>query len=334
MTRVTLIPGDGIGPEVSFAAKKVVEETGVDINWVTINAGANVYEKTGEFIPDKLINSIKENKIVLKGPITTPVGKGFRSINVTLRQKFKTYANIRPVKTIPGLDGMFENVDLVVFRENTEGLYTGIEHITTDGVTEAIKVITKKGSRRIVNSAFEYALKNKRKKVTAVHKANIMKITDGLFLECAREVAKQYPQIEYEEKIVDNMCMQLVMHWQKYDVLVTTNLYGDILSDLSSGLVGGLGLCPGANIGDEVGIFEAVHGSAPDIAGKNLANPTACILSAAMMLEYIGEKREGQKVRKAIWDVVEKKKYVTKDLGGEATTEEMTAAICKAIHNY
>lgn len=331
MIKVTLVPGDGIGPEVAFAAKRVVDELGLNIDWEIINAGAGVYEKTGTFIPDELLDSISKNKIVLKGPITTPVGKGFRSINVTLRQKYKTYANVRPVKTISGLKTPFQNVDLVVVRENTEGLYSGIEHKITDGVTEAIKVITKEASTKIVDFAFRYAKENNRKKVTAVHKANIMKITDGLFLECAKEVSKNYPEIEYEEKIVDNMCMQLVMYPEKYDVLVLPNLYGDIMSDLASGLIGGLGLTPGANIGDGIGIFEAVHGSAPDIAGKNMANPTACILSAAMMLDYIGEKEGAQRIRKGVYEVIKDGKFITKDLGGNATTEEMTLEICKKL---
>ncbi|RKD34159.1 isocitrate dehydrogenase (NAD(+)) [Thermohalobacter berrensis] len=331
MVKVTLIPGDGIGPEVSYAAKKVIDSTDVNIDWEIINAGSDIYKGTGEFIPEKLLDSISRNKIVLKGPITTPVGKGFRSINVRLRQKYKTYANVRPVKSIPGLKTPFKNVDLVVIRENTEGLYAGIEHKLTDGVTEAIKVITEKASTKIVEFAFKYAQKNGRKKVTAVHKANIMKISDGLFLECARKIAQKYPDIDYEEKIVDNMSMQLVMYPEKYDVLVMPNLYGDILSDLSAGLVGGLGLVPGANIGDDIGIFEAVHGSAPDIAGKNISNPTACILSASMMLDYIGEKEWATKVRKAVWKVIKKGEAITKDLGGNATTEEMTEAICKAL---
>lgn len=331
MIKVTLVPGDGIGPEVAFAAKRVVDELGLNIDWEIMNAGAGVYEKTGTFIPDELLDSISKNKIVLKGPITTPVGKGFRSINVTLRQKYKTYANVRPVKTISGLKTPFQNVDLVVVRENTEGLYSGIEHKITDGVTEAIKVITKEASTKIVDFAFRYAKENNRKKVTAVHKANIMKITDGLFLECAKEVSKNYPEIEYEEKIVDNMCMQLVMYPEKYDVLVLPNLYGDIMSDLASGLIGGLGLTPGANIGDGIGIFEAVHGSAPDIAGKNMANPTACILSAAMMLDYIGEKEGAQRIRKGVYEVIKDGKFITKDLGGNATTEEMTLEICKKL---
>lgn len=331
MTRVTLIPGDGIGPEVAFAAKDVVDATGVDIKWDIVNAGKSTYEETGEFVPEKLIESISQNKVVLKGPITTPIGKGFRSINVHLRQKFDTYANIRPVVTMPGTKGKFENVDLVVFRENTEGLYRGIEHKIDEDNTEAIRIITRKNSMRIIEKAFKYAKENGRKKVTAVHKANILKITDGLFLECARNVAENYPNIEYEEKIVDNMCMQLVMYPEKYDVLVMPNLYGDILSDLASGLVGGLGLVPGANIGKDIAIFEAVHGSAPDIAGKSLANPIACIMSAAMMLDYIDEKEAADKIRKAIRAVLKEGKYKTVDLGGNSSTKELTKAICNNL---
>lgn len=331
MTKITLIPGDGIGPEVAFAAKEVVDATDVNIEWDIVNAGESTYEETGEFIPKSLIRSISKNRVALKGPITTPVGKGFRSINVTLRQKFDTYANIRPLITMPGTKGKFENVDLVVFRENTEGLYRGIEHRIDENAAEAIRVITRKASMRIAEEAFKYAKENGRKKVTAVHKANIMKMTDGLFLECTRKVAMEYPEIEYEEKIVDNMCMQLVMYPEKYDVLVMPNLYGDILSDLASGLVGGLGLVPGANVGDDIGIFEAVHGSAPDIAGKSLANPIACIMSAAMMLDYINEKEAADRIRKAVWSVLEEGKYKTVDLGGSASTKEITKAICKKL---
>lgn len=333
MYKVTLIPGDGIGPEVTSSAMRIIEEVKAPIKWDIINAGAEVYKETGHFIPEELLKNIEQNKIVLKGPITTPIGKGFRSINVRLRKRFDTYANIRPIKTIPGIDSAFQDVDMVVVRENTEGLYSGIEHKITGGVTEAIKVITKQASTKIVEFAFKYALENKRKKVTVVHKANIMKITDGLFLECAREVSKKYSTIQYEEKIVDNMCMQLVMHPHQYDVLVMPNLYGDILSDLASGLVGGLGVVPGANIGDDIGIFEAVHGSAPDIAGKNIANPIACIMSACMMLEYIGEKLVAQRIRKSVMNVINEGKCITKDLGGNSTTKEMTEEICKKLRN-
>ena len=331
MVKVTLIPGDGIGPEVAYATRDVIDATGAQIEWEEVNAGETVYKEKGTFIPDELIESINKNRIAFKGPITTPVGKGFKSINVTLRQKYKTYANVRPVKSIPGVKSPFNNIDLVIMRENTEDLYAGIEHEVTEGVTEAIKVITEEASTKIAEFAFKYAIENGRKKVTAVHKANIMKITDGLFIRCARKVAEKYPQIEYEEVIVDNMCMQLVMYPDKYDVLVLPNLYGDIVSDLCAGLVGGLGLVPGANIGDDIGIFEAVHGSAPDIAGQNLANPIACIMSGAMLLDYIGEKEKAQMIRKAVWAVMEEGKVKTRDLGGTASTTEITAEICRQI---
>ena len=331
MVKVTLIPGDGIGPEVAYATRDVIDATGAQIEWEEVNAGETVYKEKGTFIPDELIESINKNRIAFKGPITTPVGKGFKSINVTLRQKYKTYANVRPIKSIPGVDSPFKDIDLVIVRENTEGLYAGIEHEITDGVTEAIKVITEEASTKIAEFAFKYALENGRKKVTAVHKANIMKITDGLFIRCARKVAEKYPQIEYEEVIVDNMCMQLVMYPDKYDVLVLPNLYGDIVSDLCAGLVGGLGLVPGANIGDDIGIFEAVHGSAPDIAGQNLANPIACIMSGAMLLDYIGEKEKAKMIRNAVWTVMDEGKVKTRDLNGNASTKEITAEICRQI---
>ncbi|AOY75907.1 isocitrate dehydrogenase (NAD(+)) [Clostridium formicaceticum] len=328
---ITLIPGDGIGLEVTSAVQKVIAATKVAIDWEIVNGGEEAYKATGKFIPDALLESISKNKIAFKGPITTPIGTGFKSINVTLRQKYNTYANVRPVKTIPGIKTPFENVDLVIVRENSEDLYKGIEHLVTDGVAEAIKVITEKASTKIGEYAFEYAKKYNRKKVTAVHKANIMKISDGLFLESIRKVAEKYPEIEYEEVIVDNMCMQLVMYPENYDVLVLPNLYGDIVSDLAAGLVGGLGLVPGANIGEDIAIFEAVHGSAPTIAGKNIANPTACILSAAMMLDYIGETSAATLVREAVAAVIKEGKATTQDIGGTATTEAITEAICNYI---
>lgn len=328
MNTVTLIPGDGIGPEVSSAVVEVLKAAGVNIEWEKINGGEDAYKATGAFIPEALLESISTNRIAFKGPITTPIGKGFKSINVTLRQKYNTYANVRPVKSFPGLNTPFKNVDLVIVRENTEDLYAGLEHMVTEGVAESIKIITEKASLRIGEFAFQYAKDNNRKKVTAVHKANIMKISDGLFLDCIRRVAAKYPEIAYEEVIVDNMCMQLVMYPEKYDVLVLPNLYGDIVSDLAAGLVGGLGLVPGANIGDDIAIFEAVHGSAPDIAGKNLANPTACILSAAMLLDYIKEKEAAENIRQAVFSVIKEGKYLTRDLGGTATTEAYTRAVC------
>ncbi|MFZ5969785.1 MAG: isocitrate dehydrogenase (NAD(+)) [Bacillota bacterium] len=334
MVKVTLIPGDGIGPEVAFAAKKVLDSTGVKIDWEIVNGGEEAYKETGSYLPEALMESIEKNKIVIKGPITTPVGKGFKSINVTLRQKYDLYANVRPIKNLPGVQTPFQNVDLVVFRENTEDLYAGIEHELAPGVTESIKVITEKASTRIAEFAFQYARENGRKKVTAVHKANIMKKTDGLFIRCAQKVAEKYPDIHYEEVIVDNMCMQLVMYPQKYDVLLLPNLYGDIVSDLGAGLVGGLGLVPGANIGETMALFEAVHGSAPDIAGKNMANPIACILSGAMLLTHIKEYKAADAVKKAIEEVLEEGKVLTRDLGGTASTDEITEAICEKLQKY
>lgn len=331
MINITLVPGDGIGPEVTYAAKTVIEAAKVKINWDIVNGGEEAFKQTGKYIPYELLDSISKNRVALKGPITTPIGQGFKSINVALRQKFNTYANVRPVQSIPGIKTPFNNIDLVIVRENSEDLYCGIEHLITDGVAESIKVITEKASTRIGEYAFQYAKNNNRRKVTAVHKANIMKISDGLFLECIRKVAIKYPEIQYEEVIVDNMCMQLVMHPQKYDVLVLPNLYGDIISDLTAGLVGGLGLVSGANLGENIAIFEAVHGSAPDIAGKNIANPTACILSGAMMLNYIGEKTAAEKIYKAVKKVIQEGKYITPDLEGNSTTQKMTEAICIAL---
>ncbi|MGH7602289.1 MAG: isocitrate/isopropylmalate dehydrogenase family protein, partial [bacterium] len=289
--RVTLIPGDGIGPEVSAAAVKVIEAAGANLEWEEVEAGIGVVEKYGKPLPDHVIETIKKNKIALKGPLTTIVGKGFASVNVELRKTLDLYANLRPVHNLPGITSRFGDIDLVVVRENTEDLYTGIEHRIAPGVTQSLKIITGKASKRIAEFAFDYAVKHRRKKVTAVHKANIMKISDGLFLETAKKVAKKYPKIKYQEVIVDNLCMQLVMKPQQYDVLVLTNLYGDIVSDLCAGLVGGLGLVPGANIGDKYAVFEAVHGSAPDIAGKGIANPLAILLSGILMLEHIGQMR-------------------------------------------
>jgi isocitrate dehydrogenase (NAD+) len=331
MYNITLIPGDGIGPEVTNSAKKVIEATGLKINWDIVNAGADVYTEKGVLVPDEVFKSLEKNKIALKGPITTPVGCGFRSINVALRKKYDLFSNVRPLKTISGIKTPFKDVDLVVFRENTEGLYSGIERSISNDSAEAIKVITRKASLRIVKAAFEYAVTNNKKKVTVVHKANIMKLTDGLFLDCAREVSKDYSHIELEEVIVDNMCMQLVMNPSQFQVIVTTNLYGDILSDLCAGLVGGLGVVPGANIGDNMAIFEAVHGSAPDIAGKNAANPTALILSGAMMLNYLGEKKKSDIIINAVLKTIGEGKYITKDLGGSSSTIEMTDAIVEKI---
>ncbi|EPY2273545.1 isocitrate/isopropylmalate dehydrogenase family protein [Clostridium sporogenes] len=328
---ITLIPGDGIGPEVTEAARKVIDAVGVDINWHVVEAGEKVLDKYGTPLPDYVLDSIKENKVALKGPVTTPVGKGFRSVNVTLRKSLNLYANIRPVKSYKGIKSRYENVDLIIVRENTEDLYAGIEHMIGDDIAESIKVITKKASDRIVDYAFNLARKENRNKVTAVHKANIMKLSDGLFLKCAKEVASRNADVNFEDIIVDAMAMKLVLNPEKYDVLVMPNLYGDILSDMAAGLVGGLGLLPGANIGYKGAVFEAAHGAAPDIAGQNKANPTACILSGAMMLKYIGENEKAKKIENAIEKVFVEGKYLTEDLGGSSTTEEFTKAIIENL---
>ena len=328
MYRIGLIDGDGIGKEVSEAAAKVLDATGVKIEWVRGSAGAAVLETEGELIPEKVMDLIRKCQATLKGPITTPVGSGFKSVNVTLRQAFNLFSNMRPVRSYPGLS-LYKDIDLIIFRENTEDLYAGREVKVSEDEVHGIKVITRSASTAIAKEAFAYAKANGRKKVSAVHKANIMKQADGLFLEAVRAVAKNYPEIEYNEVIVDNMCMQLVMKPQQFDVIVTENLYGDILSDLAAGLVGGLGLVPGANIGKDAAIFEAVHGSAPDIAGKGVANPIAMILSGAMLLDYIGEQAAGEKIRKAVENLLAdgKAEELTPDLGGKGTTNGIAEAI-------
>lgn len=330
MHTVTLIPGDGIGPEVTDAMVKVVEASGAKINWEKVQAGEAVIEKYNTAIPDYVIDSIKKNKVAIKGPITTPVGKGFKSVNVTLRQKLDLYINLRPIKSFKGIKSRYEDVDLVIVRENTEDLYAGIEHKIGDYAAESIKIITKPACERICKFAFDYAKDNDRKKVTGVHKANIMKLSDGLFLNTFREVAKDY-NIESDDLIVDAAAMNLVLNPENYDVMVMPNLYGDILSDLCSGLVGGLGIIPGANIGKDVAVFEAVHGSAPQIAGQNIANPTAIIQSAVMMLKYLGEVDAANKIEKALEEVFLKGEKLTVDLGGNSTTEEFTDEIIKYI---
>ena len=330
MHTVTLIPGDGIGPEVTNAMVKVVEASGAKINWEKVQAGEAVIEKYNTAIPDYVIDSIKKNKVAIKGPITTPVGKGFKSVNVTLRQKLDLYVNLRPIKSFKGIKSRYEDVDLVIVRENTEDLYAGIEHKIGDYAAESIKIITKPACERICKFAFDYAKDNDRKKVTGVHKANIMKLSDGLFLNTFREVAKDY-NIESDDLIVDAAAMNLVLNPENYDVMVMPNLYGDILSDLCSGLVGGLGIIPGANIGKDVAVFEAVHGSAPQIAGQNIANPTAIIQSAVMMLKYLGEVDAAKKIEKALEEVFLKGEKLTVDLGGNSTTEEFTDEIIKYI---
>lgn len=329
--KITLIPGDGIGPEVTTAVRKIIDAVGVKIEWDIVQAGLEVVEKYGTPLPEHVLESIKKNKVALKGPVTTPVGKGFRSVNVTLRQALNLYANIRPIKTYEGVKCRYDNVDLVIFRENTEDLYAGIEHMVNEEIAESIKIISKKASDKIIKAAFEYARNNKRKKVTAVHKANIMKLSDGLFLKCARSIAKEYEDIEFEDLIVDAMSMKLVLNPENYDVLVMPNLYGDILSDMASGLVGGLGLIPGANIGEHGAVFEPAHGSAPDIAGQNKANPSAAILSAVMMLRYISENEAAEKIEKALEKVIREGRFITEDLGGHTGTIEFTEAIISEL---
>ncbi|PRX32547.1 isocitrate dehydrogenase (NAD+) [Orenia metallireducens] len=331
MYDVTLIPGDGIGPEITKSIREIIEATGVKINWEIVNAGEGVMDQYGTPLPEEVLESVKKNKVALKGPITTPVGSGFRSVNVAIRQKLDLYVNLRPAKTMKGAPTKFENLDVVIFRENTEGLYAGIEHMVGDDAAESIKIITRKASERIVRAAFEYAKENNRKKVTAVHKANILKLSDGLFKAVAEEVAKDYPEIEFDNKIVDNMCMQLVQYPENYDVLVLPNLYGDIVSDLCAGLIGGLGLTPGANLNDELAVFEAVHGSAPDIAGENKANPIALLLSACMMLNHLGEKEAASAIEEAVAAILAEGKVLTGDLGGNASTTEITAEIIKKV---
>lgn len=331
MHRVTLIPGDGTGPELVEAMKKVVAATQVQIEWEVVEAGEKTMEKEGTPLPLEVIESIKKNKVAIKGPITTPIGSGFRSVNVALRKELDLYACLRPTFTLEGVKTLYRGIDLVVVRENTEDLYAGIERMVDEGTAESIKRITRKATEKIARFAFEYARKEGRKKVTCVHKANIMKFSDGLFLQVAREVAENYPEIEFEDRIVDNMCMQLVMKPELYDVLLCPNLYGDILSDLCAGLVGGLGIAPGANIGDEFAVFEPTHGSAPKYAGKNKVNPTAIILSAWMMLKYLGEVEAAKKVLLAVKEVIAEGKTVTYDLGGEAGTQEMAEAIAQRV---
>src|SRR5688572_1588435 len=331
MHRITLIPGDGIGPEVASNVVRIIEASGVEIQWETHYAGAQALEKFGETLPQDLLDSILRNKVALKGPITTPVGKGFTSVNVGLRKALDLYANLRPVRALPNVPCRYPELDLVVVRENTESLYAGLEHVVVPGVVESLKIITEKGSTRIAKFAFDYARRHGRKRVTAVHKANIMKLSDGLFLDCFRKVSKDYPDIVAEDKIVDNMCMQLVMRPEKSDVLVLENLYGDIVSDLCAGLVGGLGVVPGANIGVEASIFEAVHGTAPDIAGQDLANPLALIRSSIMMLEHLNKDEEAERVRRALRKVIVDKGIKTRDLGGQATTTQFTDAIVREL---
>jgi isocitrate dehydrogenase (NAD+) len=326
--RVTLIPGDGIGPELAEATRRVLEASGVALEWEVVDAGEAVMARYGTPLPDHVLESIRRNRVALKGPITTPVGEGFRSVNVTLRQALGLYANVRPVRSIPGIEARYDDVDLVIVRENTEDLYAGIEHMVGRDAAESIKIITREASERIARYAFEYAVANGRRKVTAVHKANIMKLSDGLFLESCRTIAAEYEgRIGFEDRIVDNMCMQLVQKPELYDVLVLPNLYGDIVSDLAAGLVGGLGVAPGANIGTEAAVFEPVHGSAPKYAGQDRANPTALILSGALMLRHLGELAAAQRVEAALRAVIADGRTLTQDMGGSAGTRAFADAI-------
>jgi isocitrate dehydrogenase (NAD+) len=330
--RVTLIPGDGIGPELAEATRRVLEATGVAFEWEVQEAGEAMIAEHGTPLPEPVLESIRRNKVALKGPITTPVGGGFRSANVTLRQALGLYANVRPARSMKGLETRYEDVDLVIVRENTEDLYGGIEHMVGADAAESIKIITRVASERIARYAFEYAVANGRRKVTAVHKANIMKLSDGLFLESCRTVAADYDgRVEFEDRIVDNMCMQLVQKPDLYDVLVLPNLYGDIVSDLCAGLVGGLGVAPGANIGTEAAVFEAVHGSAPKYAGLNKANPTALILSGVLMLRHLGEQAAAERLESALRAVIADGKRTTYDLGGEAGTSQYADAIIERL---
>ena len=331
---ITLIPGDGIGPEVTDAVVSILEASGVAIDWERHEAGVVAVERQGTPLPDELIASIRRNTVALKGPVTTPVGEGFTSVNVGLRKALELYANLRPVANLPNVRSRFENVDLVIVRENTEDLYSGLEHEVVPGVVESLKIITERASTRIARFAFDYAARMKRTRITAIHKANIMKLTDGLFLQCARAVSRDYPDLQYEEKIVDNACMQLVMRPEQFDVLLLPNLYGDIVSDLGAGLVGGLGVVPGANLGEKVAVFEAVHGSAPDIAGQNAANPTALLLSGLMLLRHIGERTAADVIFGAVSRVLAAGTTLTRDLGGTASTTAYTDAVVREIQAH
>jgi isocitrate dehydrogenase (NAD+) len=331
---ITLIPGDGIGPEVTASVVQILETAGLAARWEEFAAGAAALGEYGTTLPEPLLASIRKNKVALKGPITTPIGEGFTSVNVGLRKALDLYANLRPVWNLPSVPSRFTDVDLVIVRENTEDLYAGLEHEVVKGVVESLKIITEEASTRIARFAFEHARRHKRKRVTSVHKANIMKMSDGLFIDCARRVATGYPEIQYDERIVDAACMHLVMHPERYDVLLLPNLYGDIVSDLCAGLVGGLGVVPAANLGEGgVGVFEAVHGSAPDIAGQNKANPTALLLSAVLMLQHLDEDEMADRIMKALLTVLADGSGRTADIGGSATTTGFTEAICRVLYS-
>jgi isocitrate dehydrogenase (NAD+) len=335
MHTITLIPGDGIGPSIAEAAVSVINAAGVRIEWERVEAGMGAIEKFKDPLPRSVLDSLARTRVALKGPLTTPVGSGFRSVNVALRKEFDLYVNLRPVRSFEGVSTRYSDIDLVIVRENIEGLYTGREHYIDEDRSgaEMVGLVTRAGSERVVQYAYEYARQHKRRKVTAVHKANILKLTSGLFLEVSRQLAAQYPDIQSEDKIIDNMAMQLVLNPSQFDVIVTTNLFGDILSDLASGLVGGLGLAPGANIGQNAAIFEAVHGSAPDIAGKNVANPCALILAGVMMLRHIGEERAAEAIEKAVMGVIREGKTVTRDLNpaNPVSTTAMTEEIIRRL---
>jgi isocitrate dehydrogenase (NAD+) len=329
--KITLIPGDGIGPEVTAPALAIIKAAGVNVDWEKHLAGAEALKKHGTTIPKALMDSFERNRVALKGPVTTPVGEGFASVNVELRQTFNLYANLRPIKNLPGVKARYQDIDLFVVRENTEGLYSGIEHEVVPGVVESLKIMTETACTRIAKFAFDFARRNGRKKIAAVHKANIMKLSDGLFLECARKVAQSYKSIGFSDVIVDNACLQLVINPWQFDMLLMENLYGDILSDLAAGLVGGLGVVPGANIGDSYALFETVHGSAPDIKGKNIANPSAMVQAAVMMLRHISEKAAADRISKALERVLTRGEVVTRDLGGTASTKKFGEAIIREI---
>jgi isocitrate dehydrogenase (NAD+) len=331
---ITLLPGEGIGPEVSMAVRRILDASGVQIEWEVLEARAENTDKSttgAEVLNNAAIESVRRNRVGLKGPMATAIAGGARSVNVALRKSLELYANLRPVKNLPGVKSHFDNVDVVIVRENTEDLYSGLEHEVVPGVVESLKIITEKASTRIAKFAFEYARKTGRKKIHAIHKANIMKLSDGLFLKSVRAVAEKYPDIEYKELIVDNACMQIVIDPQQFDILLLPNLYGDVMSDLAAGLVGGLGVVPSGNIGDEGAIFEAVHGTAPDIAGKGIANPTALLMSAILMLNYIGEGPTAHRIEQALWQVYKQGQHLTRDLGGKATTAEFTDAVIAAF---
>ena len=334
--QITLIPGDGIGPEVSAATVRVVDAAGVQVEWEVVEAGASALADFGQVLPPRVVESLERTGVGLKGPTATPIGGGHPSVNVALRKKLDLYVNFRPIRMLPGIVSRFRGtpIDMVIFRENTEDLYSGLEHEVIPGVVESLKVITRQASLRIAEAAFAYCQRENRKKVTSIHKANIMKMSDGLFLRCCREVAERYPSIAYTELIVDNACMQLVMHPEQFDCLVLPNLYGDIVSDLAAGLVGGLGIVPGANLGARQAVFEAVHGTAPDIAGKGVANPTALIQSAVLMLAHIGEREASARVKHALETVYTEGKHLTGDVGGSATTSEFADAICANLSQH